>query len=154
MIPHWNTIKRKAEKYGLDPFLVAAVCKQESSFVPTATRFEKGFLKWLKGRKETVKSKGFWPEDEEREWDNRATSWGLMQVLGEVLREFGFIGEFEELFEPDMGIEWGCKILSAYKKQCNGKVLASLLRYNGGGRPAYADEVLAKLIVLKNEEAS
>ncbi len=76
----------------------------------------------------------------------RAFSWGLMQVMGETGREFGFAGKFlSALCEPQTGLEFGCKVL-AHKLAVNqGNVVQALLAWNGGGNPEYPAQVLGRV---------
>ena len=128
VIPH-------AQKYGLEPEIVAAVCEQESSWNPWAARYEPLFyVKYVA----PMNLPG-------TESQMRATSFGLMQIMGETAREFGFGGGYlTELCDPDTGVNFGCKKL----QKCFDihKVPdCSLLAYNGGGNKDYAAEVLARV---------
>jgi soluble lytic murein transglycosylase-like protein len=125
-----------ASKYGLDPQIVAAVCEQESAWNSWAMRYEPGFY-----------SRYIVPMalKDSTEATARAISFGLMQVMGEVAREFGFEGRFlSELCDPDVGMDFGCKKL----QKCfsvHGDADTALLAYNGGGNLAYGEEVLARV---------
>ena len=75
----------------------------------------------------------------------RAMSWGLMQVMGQVAREFGFKeASLSQLCDPATGIEFGCRILAARLARAKGEVPAALLAWNGGANDNYAAEVLAR----------
>ena len=84
------------------------------------------------------------------EWWGQQASWGLMQVMGAVAREHGFIGRFlSELCDPPVGLEYGCRHLGAYLSRFKAPFPA-LEAFNGGpgavGKNAkYAREVLARL---------
>jgi soluble lytic murein transglycosylase-like protein len=132
--------KATAAKYGLDPELVCAVCEQESDWNPWAMRFEPAFYEHyilpIKDAQHLTNT----------EANARATSWGLMQLLGEVAREYAFSGVFlSELCDPGNGLEMGCKYLSALMGKVGNDVDAALLRWNGGGSTAYPDEVKARI---------
>jgi soluble lytic murein transglycosylase-like protein len=127
--------KQIAAAYNLDPALVCALIEEESGWRMDATRFEPAF------KKRYVDPLGL----SEPEATYRATSWGGCQVMGEVAREFGFVFDIPTLCDPATGIEWGCKILQHKIGQANGNVEAGLLRYNGGGNPDYADQVIARM---------
>ncbi len=124
-----------AEKHHLDPALVKAVCHWESkNWNPWAMRYEPEFydtyISPMKGIGAT-------------EMRARATSYGLMQVMGETARELGFKGEFlTELCDPQVGIEWGCVDLAREMDRANGNVRQALLGYNGGSDKSYPDKVL------------
>ncbi len=75
----------------------------------------------------------------------RAMSWGLMQVMGQVAREFGFKeSSLAELCEPAAGVEFGCRILAVRLARAKGDVPAALQAWNGGADMNYAAEVLAR----------
>ena len=128
--------KKWAPKYGLDPFLVCAVIEQESAWNPWAMRFEPGFL-----ARYIIPLKIADPTEAHA----RATSFGLMQAMGQIAREQGFGGRFlTELCDPDVGVAIGCRKL----QECfsvHGDAETALLAYNGGGNLAYAEQVLARV---------
>jgi soluble lytic murein transglycosylase-like protein len=73
-------------------------------------------------------------------------SFGLMQVMGEVARERGFKGKFlSALCDPEIGVPIGCEYLKHIMGNHAGDVAASLQRWNGGGNPQYAFEVMARM---------
>lgn len=121
--------------HGLDPALVCAVCDHESvGWQQYAVRYEPGFydryISGMHGLTQTEKTM-------------RATSFGLMQIMGQTAREFGFSGHFlTELFDPETAILYGCKKMKREVDKHNGDVRAALLGYNGGGNPDYPDLVL------------
>ena len=128
-------IEIRALEYGIDPDLVEALCFVESSFNPKATRYEPAFFKTYilpmlqRNEISPVEATG------------RATSWGLMQLMGQVAREKGFKGQFEELFEPAAGLHWALKhlrhFLDRYPNDIDQPYLA-IAAYNAGS-PRYKD---------------
>jgi soluble lytic murein transglycosylase-like protein len=129
--------RQKASEHGLPPELVCAVVEQESGWNQWSIRFEPAF--------ERRYIHPALPQAPSTEEMAKAVSWGLMQVMGEVARENGFAGPFASLCDPGTGIEIGCKVL-AHKLAVNeGNVERALLAWNGGGRPQYAAEVLARV---------
>jgi soluble lytic murein transglycosylase-like protein len=126
-----------AAKHGLDPAIVAAVCEQESGWSPWAVRFEVGFLHNYVKPANPVS-----PTTMEL---MKATSFGLMQVMGLVAMELGWRGYFlTELCDPDIGVDYGCRKL----QKCfatHGDPEPSLRAYNGGGNASYASQVLARV---------
>lgn len=118
---------------GLDPALVCAVCARESSWNPDATRYEAGFfsryIESMKGLSEEEKT-------------NRATSYGLMQIMGQTAREQGFDGPLESLKEPLNAVTQGCRKLKHCLALSGGNVEGALLHYNGGGEPKYPQLVM------------
>ena len=129
--------KNTAAAVGLDPVLVCAVIEQESNWNTWAMRFEPMFLAHY--------VKPALPEAPTTRELARATSWGAMQIMGEVALEFGFIGPYlSALCDPEQGILLGCKKL----KKCidsRPDVRSALLAYNGGGNLNYADQVIARM---------
>ena len=114
--------------------LVLAVCEHESSWETYAVRYEPGFyaryIEKMTGLTATEKTM-------------RATSFGLMQVMGQVAREKGFSEKYlTALCDPVFGLTYGCKKLKECLDRENGDVRAALLRFNGGGDPNYPDLVL------------
>lgn len=127
--------RRAAARHNLDEALVCAVVEQESGWNPWAMRYEPGFY-------DQYVPKNL-PSTEARA---RAFSWGLMQVMGEVARENGFTGKFlTELCQSTAGLEVGCRVLKRKLDKASGDIPKALLLWNGGARPAYADEVLARM---------
>jgi len=120
---------------GLDPALICAICANESGFEQYAVRYEPAFyvryIENMVGLSATEKTM-------------RATSFGLMQIMGQVAREQGFDGKYlTELFDPETNLYRGCKKFKSCLDRENGDVNAALLRYNGGGNPGYPALVLA-----------
>jgi soluble lytic murein transglycosylase-like protein len=135
-----------ATKYGLTPALVFAVVEQESGWNPWALRHEPGFQERLvlplsdSGRLRTFGA------SKDTEIVMRSCSFGLMQTMGQVVREAGADFAFlTELCDPERGLEFGCAHLAKKVKRTSGDVRAALQLWNGGGNPAYASEVLARM---------
>ena len=124
-----------ALNHGLDPALVCAICSHESDgWQQYAVRYEPGFyrryIQSMQGLSETEKTM-------------RATSFGLMQVMGQVAREQGFDAKYlTELFDPLNAVTQGCKKLKKCLELEGGVASAALLRYNGSGNANYPDLVM------------
>jgi len=130
--------KGTARGLGIDPVLVCAVIEQESNWNQWAMRFEPMFLAHY--------VKPALPEAPTTKELARATSWGLMQCMGEVALELGFIGPYlSALCDPEIGLLWGCKKLARCLQARSGDVRAALLMWNGGGNPIYPDQVMARM---------
>lgn len=126
---------------GLDPALVCAVCAHESGWNPEAMRYEPAFYHRYIESMEGLS---------DEEMTLRATSIGLMQVMGQTAREQHFAdASLTALWDPLKGITEGCRKL----KKClsleahehgtyMSDVAAALLRYNGGGNAHYPTLVL------------
>lgn len=119
--------------------LIYAVCLTESSGNEFAIRHEARY-RWLLGDNLTA-----------GEYIGQKTSWGLMQVMGAVAREYGFTDQFPALWDPATGIKYGVKHLRRlYAK--HGKWPQTIAAYNAGTpqlidgkfkNQAYVDKVLA-----------
>lgn len=119
-------LKEAALIEGVPWELVKAVCRAESSFDQYAMRYEPHY-KWLVGA-ETITP---------TERVGQMTSWGLMQVMGAVAREYGFAGYFPRLCEPGVGLHYGMRHLKKfYDKYRNWP--DSIASYNAG-RPVRTD---------------
>jgi len=130
-----------AHEMGLDAALVCAVIANESSWDPhPEPRYEPKFFNRYISTMTGL-------SDEEKRF--RATSFGLMQVMGQLAREYGFTGTQAELEEPLNNIKLGCrKLQKCISRETHehgtyaGDVAAALLRYNGGGDAHYPDRVM------------
>lgn len=131
-----------AEAHGLDPALVCAICHHESgNWKPWAARYEPHFY-----GKYVVQIQGI----SDTEKTLRATSFGLMQIMGQVAREFGFQGDYlTELLDPTTNLEFGCRKLAKCMDRARGDVRQALLQYNGGADKGYPDRVLQYLSKYK-----
>jgi soluble lytic murein transglycosylase-like protein len=128
-----------ARAHDLDPSLVCAVIEQESAWNPWAMRYEPAFFaKYVASLYTNNKVSA-------SEAYARGFSWGLMQVMGQVAREYGFADRFlSGLCDPAVGIELGCRVLRKKFALAKGDTLQGLLAWNGGGNPNYGLEVLAR----------
>ena len=122
-----KTIEEKASEFEIDPDFVESFCFVESSFNPRATRWEPEFYNHY--IVPIIKNTNIDPEEAQ----NRATSWGLMQLMGQVAREYGFKDAFTELFDPATALEWSLKHLKRYivKYKAQGEDYA-IAAYNAG----------------------
>jgi soluble lytic murein transglycosylase-like protein len=125
-----------AARQELDPRLVCAVIEQESAWDTFAIRFEPAFLARY------VSPLGLSATEEIA----RSTSWGLMQVMGQVARENGFVGKsLVELSLPELGLEIGCTVLARKIALAEGDNAKALALWNGGANQGYAADVLGKI---------
>lgn len=135
-----------ASAHRIDPTLVQAVCHHESGWNPWATRYEQGFFDRYVSevRMPTVQTFGICSSVTERRL--RATSFGLMQIMGQVARESGYKAVFlTQLCDPYPGLEYGCIKLARCLKANNNDPRGALLMFNGGADSGYPDKVLAHL---------
>lgn len=107
---------------------------------PWAMRFEPGF-RWFVGNVDAMSA---------TERNGQQTSWGLMQVMGAVAREYGFTGWFPKLCDPSLGVHYGAQHLKKFYARY-GNWHDTIASYNAGspvkidGRyrnQAYVDRVL------------
>jgi len=116
-----------ARKHGLQPAIAWGVCGRESGFDIGATRYEAGY-RWL------VRDRRLKPANcsDATEIMMQKTSWGLMQVMGAVLREQGFEGWLNQIScDPAAQVEYGCRHLAKAIRRW-GSVEAGLAAYNAG----------------------
>src|ERR1700736_1117453 len=134
-----NLARTTAAKYGLSPSLVCAVVQQESAWNQFAMRYEAAFFaKYIAPLYVNNKINA-------TEAYARAFSWGLMQVMGEVAREFGFDGSLAVLTDPESNLDIGCKILKHKLDWAKGDVEKGLLSWNGGATKDYPAQVMARI---------
>ena len=151
--------KEIAGRHALDGALVCAVIEQESSGDTWAMRYEPAFYaRYIAPMLAAGQISQAPPTTAETEATARATSWGLMQVMGETAREapVNYYGPLAALCDPATGIEVGCRRLAAdlAKAAAGNPVLApgdplitqsALSLYNGGADPSYPSAVLARV---------
>jgi len=129
-------VTKWATKYGLDVAMVCALIEQESDWNQWAMRYEPAFYDHYISNMTSLSA---------TEMIARATSYGLMQIMGQTAREFGCTVRFlSQLCDPDTGIDIGCRKL----QKCfavHGADESGLLAYNGGGNPEYGVQVLARV---------
>jgi hypothetical protein len=72
--------------------------------------------------------------DPDNEWWAQQASWGLMQVMGAVAREFGFRENYLTGLCRDAGtgLLFGCRVLQGHLKWSRGVVDQAVAAYNGG----------------------
>jgi soluble lytic murein transglycosylase-like protein len=156
--PFSALIKKYAAEHKLDPKIVAAVILQESSGNTYAFRYEPAFFERYLNNKLPNALGGVFHRGIElkSEIRFRAFSFGLMQIMGQTAVENGFKGFLPQLFEPEINIELGCKVLARALKVFDGDYRKALSAYNSGvgfvqrnGATIYADKVIAR--VTNNE---
>lgn len=146
-----DLVEREAAALGLDPDLVEAIVWVESSGLTDAFRFEPGFWRRYLAAK---------PEYAGQNPRRVSSSYGLMQVMYPTAQEHGFGWPPERLFEPEVGLRYGCLHLRALLEWANGEVDKALGAYNAGrgrwdsqaGR-LYASKVNATLARIRAARA-
>lgn len=139
------------EKYQLDPMLLLAICEQESSYLSDAVRLENGFLrKYVMPLPCDTITKIM-----------LATSYGLMQTMGESLRELGWLCTDDYtvctnsinayLRDPALQVDCGAQWFTRKLKAACGNVEKALGFWNGDRTGMYALDVLNKRKKLLND---
>ena len=123
----WGVIRRESAEHKLDPLLVASIIQVESAGNTYAMRYEPAWRYHYYAR-EISQNVGSSLETENK---GQATSWGLMQVMGTVAREYGFKGWFSQLCEPELGLKYGCLHLKK-KFEKYGSMDKAVAAYNAG----------------------
>jgi soluble lytic murein transglycosylase-like protein len=139
-------ILEAAAKYGLNAAIVYGICKKESSLDPVKARFELGY-KWIVEPKK-VKPTPDCSEDTEAMLQK--FSWGIMQIMGGVLREKGYKGWLYAI-DLDDQLDYSCRHLAEKLKKYG--MPAGIAAYNSGSpqrlesgklkNQEYVDDVLA-----------
>ncbi len=141
-------IRKWADAHDLDPALVWAVVAVESNSCESAVRFETGYKYLFDPAR--VRPVGC---SVETETALQKMSWGLMQVMGAVLREKGFKGWLTEILtDVDAQVEYGCRHLAGLVKRWG--IPGGVAAYNAGSprkdssgnfeNAEYVSKVLAK----------
>jgi hypothetical protein len=119
-------IKVKAEKHGIVPAVLYGICKQESGLDPHATRSEPHY-RWI------VRDTRLKPHNCTiiTEHALQRISWGVMQVMGAVIREQGYAGWIDAIAcDLDAQIEYGCRHLKKMIQRYG--EMEGVLAYNAG----------------------
>jgi hypothetical protein len=151
--------KEIAGRHALDGALVCAIIDHESGGDTWAIRYEPAFYaKYIAPMLAAGQIQPAPGTTAETEAMARATSWGLMQMMGETAREapVNWYGALPALLDPATGIEMGCRKFVALladattaAKQLDPEpdewatAQRALQMYNGGGDPNYGSAVLA-----------
>lgn len=121
-IKYKKIIKEASKKWNIPEDLLCAIIYQESRFDENASRYESLFYKKYVQKQNCTQ--------EEKTW--RATSWSLMQTMGQVLRETGFRGPTEVALDPVINVYYGCKFFTKLLKRYKGNLEDAIAAYNQG----------------------
>lgn len=137
-----------ATAHAIDPVLVTALTRVESDGNPWAWNPEPKYRYfWDVSRRapfravqpDELLAKTPPPDfptlrgDRDQEWWGQQASWGLMQIMGGVARERGFIGPYlTELCDPTVNLTYGCAYLATLLVWSHGNLRQALAAYNGG----------------------
>lgn len=122
-------IRVSANKYSLDPNVVAAMIMTESNGNTWAFRYEKHTDRYTRHVASHARILLI-SQDSERM--AQMTSWGLMQVMGFKAREMGYEGYLPQLCIPSIGIDIGCKTLKWFLDREKGNYYRAIASYNAG----------------------
>lgn len=126
-----SIVKQIAAEYNLPGDVVCGIVETESNWNPFAARYEPAF--YVRYVPATPPIFGLISRETERVL--RATSFGLMQVMGQTARDMGCKLPFlTALVDADTGVDYGCKYLAKQRDRWLGQygwdgVIAS---YNSG----------------------
>lgn len=142
-------VAKYADRYEIRREIVASVVYQESNGNPFAYRFEPRFYERYLSGKDASSLGGFVPKDIPTlasERIARATSWGVMQIMGATARTaLNFKNAYlPTLIDPEINIDLGCKYLRAlldrYQDQPEQlRYRLALQSYNGSS--TYPDKI-------------
>jgi hypothetical protein len=149
--------RKVAQAHGLDPDLVCAVIYVESNWNSWSVRHEPMYKYLFHPR---ICADKFGIPSVNTETFLQMTSFGLMQVMGAVAREYGFDGWLTELCIPELGLEYGCKHLKKKLDLYGGNEMKAAAAYNAGSvryepsgvnfiNQGYTNKVHAKLHELR-----
>ena len=154
-------IKATADRLALRADIIAAIVQKESRGNPWATRYEPGFYDRHLATLDRKSLSGYVPPNTptlETEKRDRATSFGLCQILGETARsQLGVRFQFlSELLDPAKNIDaCGQYLLQLYGLfpgvKPEERWFRVLERYNGSG-PAARQYAEAAVVLMKNGE--
>lgn len=116
-----------ADEYGIKREWLFSVIKIESNWSYLATRYEPHFKYFHKP--EYFANLNHVTLDTEK--IQQATSWGLLQVMGCVAREFDHKGHLVELCHPQVGLKFGALKLSQLIRKY-GYSTDAIAAYNAG----------------------
>ena len=151
-VARWRNLAEIESNANVDLEVMLAVIWQESHGNAWAYRYEEGWQYFVAGGLPLYK-KGFgvsvnrasaYNKLGSTEFHAQSASYGLMQVMGSVAREYSFEGPLTRLCDPAVSIRIGSQHLWEYGfRRGQHDLETALRRYNGSS--AYAVEVLAKI---------
>lgn len=127
-------IKKVSATVGVDPVLLQAIATVESSLIPEAVKYEPLYrwhhepMTWALKVRQSVPG---YSEDTERAL--QSFSFGLVQVMGAVMREQGFSGHLQTVLgNPEICLEYGARHLKKFLTRYKGNVNDAICAYNRG----------------------
>ena len=147
---------QKAEQHEIDLDLVLAFITVESNFNVWAHRFEPSWRYSLTDE-ETNRHAAHNMISVATEHVDQCTSFGVMQVMGSVARELGYLGNLAGLYDPEYGVHYGCLKLKLELKKYP-EMSDAISSYNAGSprkvgglysNQTYVDKITAAYNGLK-----
>jgi soluble lytic murein transglycosylase-like protein len=121
-----SLISKYAEIEDVDPAIVYGICKQESGFNQYAARFERTYPYLFNPSQVKPAMCSL-----DTEVACQRMSWGLMQMMGAVFRELGYIGWLTQISgDVETQIEYGTQFLAQKIKKYG--LEGGISAYNGG----------------------
>ncbi len=122
----WDHLHKICDDLDIDADIAAAIIMTESGGDPLAIRFEPKWKYYV--TPDTYARTTHITYETERYL--QSCSWGVMQVMGAVARECGYVGHILRLAEMPIGLLYGCKKL----KKCLDKYneVEAISAYNCG----------------------
>jgi len=150
----WDEIEDASDASGIPENVIAAIALTESAGDRYACRFEKDY-KWVF---EVKKSASQARITETTEMMLQMSSFGYMQLMGAVAREFGLNGSILQLLEPALNFKYACLLLKRLAKKYKDKA-DIFAAYNAGSaiktiqgkykNQEYVDKVLDNLAAIE-----
>ncbi len=135
LLPFRHEIDSVASAYHIPPALIAAIVQEESNFEAFAIRTEPAYLK----KRSVINAARAWSKTHHgiptatTELVLRASSWGLMQPMGQLAREQGFSAKYlSELILPTQSLSQGALLLARLLKRYHQDTLSAISAYNQG----------------------
>lgn len=117
---------------GLDYKLMKAIISTESSWIPTAKRYEPTTGRYV------ISADVFAKQNDMPipvETTQQMTSFGLGQVMGFNIRAMGYGGPLTDLYNPELNVQY---LVKFFKKRCDKyKTLEDKIASYNGGSPQY-----------------
>lgn len=154
-------IKKVAATVGVDPVLLQAIATVESSLISEAVKFEPLYrwhhepVTWALKIRQSVP--GYSAETERA---LQSFSYGLIQVMGAVMREQGFTGHLQTvLANPEICLEYGARHLKKFLTRYKGNVGDAICAYNRGSAKRlpngeYANQHYVNKVTLEMQKIS
>jgi soluble lytic murein transglycosylase-like protein len=132
--PYDDLILACANNYGLPFALLQAQVMTESSGDPNAFRYEHAYFERYILGNANAKAGQYGPF--------AACSVGLLQIMVETACEIGFTDRPERLFDPRIGLAFGCKRMQGLLAAAGGPSFyrVALAAYNGGPKLLHIPE--------------